>query len=51
MFNDEVIKELANIMAEQDANKIAKNVLKEMNIKSIGLNEKLKDAINKALTI
>lgn len=50
IFNDKAIKELACIIAEQDAQRTAKEVLKEMDIKSIGLDEKLKDGINKALT-
>lgn len=49
IFNDEAIKELAGILAEQDANKRAKDTLKEMDMKSIGLSEKLKDGIDKAL--
>lgn len=49
IFNDKAIKELAGIIAEQEANRTAKEVLKEMDIKSIGLSEKLKDGINKVL--
>jgi hypothetical protein len=47
IFNDKAIKELAGIIAEQEAKRTAKEVLKEMDIKSIGLSEKLKDGINK----
>jgi len=47
IFNDKAIKELAGILAEQKANKTAKETLKEMDIKSIGLDEKLRDGINK----
>ena len=45
LFNDEAIKELAGILAEQDTNKTAKEVLKEMDIRSIGFSEKLQDGI------
>lgn len=50
LFNDKAIKELAGILAEQDANRTAKETLKEMDKKSIGLSEKLHDGINKVLT-
>jgi hypothetical protein len=50
IFNDEAIKELAGILVKQDANRIAKDTLKEMDKKSIGLSEKLNDEINKILT-
>jgi len=49
IFNEAAIKELAGILAEQEAKRTAKEVLKEMDIKSIGLSEKLKDGINKVL--
>jgi hypothetical protein len=49
IFNDKAIKELAGILAEQEANRTAKEVLKEMEIKSIGLSEKLSDGIDKVL--
>lgn len=49
LFNDEAIKELAGILAEQDTNRKAKEVLKEMDLKLIGLSEKLKESINKVL--
>lgn len=47
IFNDKAIKELASILAEQEAQKTAKDTLKQMDIKSIGLEEKLRDGINK----
>ena len=47
IFNDKAIKELASILAEQEANKTAKEILKKIDIKSIGISEKLKDGINK----
>ena len=49
LFNDEAIKELAGIIAKQEAYRTAKEVLKEMDVKSIGLSEKLQDGINKVL--
>ena len=50
LFNDKAIKELAGILAEQEAQRTAKEVLKEMDIKSIGLDEKLRKGINEAIT-
>ena len=50
LFNDKAIKELAGILAGQEANRTAKEVLKEMDIKSIGLDEKLRKSINEVLT-
>ena len=47
IFNDKAIKELASILAEQEAQKTARETLKKMNIKSIGFDEKLKDGIDK----
>lgn len=51
LFNDGAIKELAGIIAEQEAGRTAKEVLVEMDKKSIGLSEKLQDTINKLLTV
>ena len=50
IFKDEAIKELAGILAEQEASRTAKEILKEMDIKSIGLDEKLRKSINEVLT-
>ena len=49
IFNDKAIKELASILSHQEAYRTAKEVLKEMDIKSIGLSEKLKEGIDKVL--
>lgn len=50
LFNDKAIKELARILAEQEANQTAKNVLQQMDEKSKGIDEKLRAGIERVLT-
>ena len=49
LFNEKAIKELAAVLAKQDAQRTANETLREMDIKSIGLAEKIKEGIDKIL--
>ena len=46
---EKAIKELAAVLAKQDAQRTANETLREMDIKSIGLAEKIKEGIDKIL--